>query len=243
MAAEETPVAAEETPAAGEKLEINACLVLNGDESRRCCEFMKGKENRCVYATTQPFVGDIMAGKACVRLSRQPNTMKEKERDKGLDVYCHLACTDVFAYGLWVQSIAGESRWFPPHEFKNKLKDFPGMKEMEEELVKAFNDPSTFASSPLSPAAIAAGADPDKPNKALKSAQKLCARLRDYWWKAVEFAANENDLPSFTKRLLLDGAKYVAKLDGSEASIEQLRDSQQTTNGEDSDVDNGNDGF
>ena len=237
MAAEETPAAAEETPAAGEKLEINACLVLNGAERRRCCEYMKGKENRCVYATTQPFVGQIMAGKACVRLSRQPNTMKEKDRDKGLDVYCHLACTDVFAYGLWVQSITGESRWFPPDEFKNKLKDFPGMKEMEEELVKAFNATSTFASSPLSPSAIAAGADPKK------RARKLYAQLRDYWWNAVEFAANENDLPSITKRLLLDGAKYVAQLDGSEASIKQLRDSQQTTNGEDSDVDNENAGF
>ena len=240
MAAEGTPVAAEEAPAAGEKLEINACLVLNGAERRRCCEFVKGKENRCVYATTKPFVGDIMEGKACVRLSRQPNTMKEKERDKGLDVYCHLACTDVFAYGLWVQSITGESRWFSPDEFKNKLEDFPGMKEMEEELVNAFNGTSMLASSPLSPSEIDAGAGRDKPNK---RAQKLYARLRDYWWNAVEFAANENDLPSFTKRLRLDGAKYVAKLDGSEASIKKLRDSQQTTNGEDSDVDDESDGF
>ena len=159
--------------------------------------------------------------------------MKDNERDKSLDVYCHLACTDVFAYGLWVQSVAGEPRWFPPDEFKSKLEDFPGMKEMEEELVKALN--ATKAFSPLSPSQIAAGADPGK--KAKDRARKLYARLRDYWWNAVEFAANANDLPSITQRLQLDRAKYAAQLDGTLTPIDQLLQESQQTNGEDAYVD------
>lgn len=91
----------------------------------------------------------------------------------------------------------------------HKLEDFPGMKEMEEELVKAFNTTQMF-SSPLSPSQITAGAGPGKANK--DRAKKLHARLRDYWWNAIEFAANASDLPSITQRLQLDRARYAAML-------------------------------
>lgn len=202
-----------------QELDINVCICI-------CDEGLPCIGTPCQYKKNKKLEGKILPGKPAVRLSRQANDLAAKARDDSLDVYCHLVCCDVFAYGLWIQK--NDARWYKKDEVLRMLREFPGMKELEDHIYDALHTASELSPPRIASASASASVDPDR-----NQARKLCERLRKYWWAQIEFAANKGELPTASDRLTLDSAKYVTKLDGVNNSLEELlKDSQEMSQGE-----------
>ena len=192
-----------------------------------------------MYAKNKTLKGNIRDDHYCVRLTRAP--FDDNKRDPTADdKFCHFACCDVFVYGLWLQKFKGEARFFGKDEFKETLKQFPGLEKMKKELTDEFSANGGQFPLVLSPTELEGLAElgeakaEDEAEAAKKKATKYTDALRSYWWSAVEHTVEKGDLLSIAERLKLRSIKKVSSwLDGTEEKVEELVRESQSQNGGD----------